>query len=66
MDVETDSVTRALHIVSDDLGEGDVLTNRLNLHVHGLTGVATVDDDDVATLDLRDPITLLAERLDRC
>ena len=27
--------------------------------------MATVDDDDVVTLDLRDAVALLAERLDR-
>ncbi|SEP29195.1 hypothetical protein SAMN04487948_13521 [Halogranum amylolyticum] len=53
-----------LRLGLNNLGEGDVLANRLNLHVHNLAGVATVDDNDVAAFDLRDTVTLLTKRLD--
>jgi hypothetical protein len=42
VDVEIDSVDRALRVVGDDLGESDVLADRMHINRHCLARLATV------------------------
>lgn len=54
-----------LRLRCNNLGEDDVLTNRMNVHFNRFARLAAVDNDDVTAFNLRDSLTLLTERLNR-